>query len=358
MMRTVAISKASRPATIKEVAHMSGVSTATVSYVLNDGPRAVLPETKARVLEAITQLQYHPSTVARSMTRKRLNCLGIVLSTPHPTLMIDPYFSGVLHGIVQTATKQHQNIMLYSGLEWRGAAESLPAYRDRRVDGLILVAPYTDSDIIPALAAAGLPFVCISISPTDRTVMSVDVDNCVGARLATEHLLELGHRRIACLGGPANSPSAPTRRQGYLEAITAAGIVPDASLMCEGPYHESWGFRGTQQLLDLPQPPTAIFAGNDSVALGAYHACAEAGVCVPGQMSIVGFDDTTLAEHMTPPLTTVQQPLTQMGSLAATLLLDYLKGVTPSQTQSILPTSLVVRSSTSLALIHSQGELN
>jgi len=314
---------AAKLATIKDVARASGVSTATVSYVLNNGPRRVVPATRARVEAAIAKLQYHPSTMARGLGQKRLDCLGVVFPQPHPGLVADSYFSAVLDGIIHVATERHQNVTLYTGLEWLGSA-SLPAFRDRRVDGLLLVATLTDSDIVPALTEAGLPFVLINGTSSDARVSRVDIDNGEAARQVVAHLAGLGHRRIALLGGQPNSPSTAPRRAGFLAAMQSFGLPIDDALILEGAYTREWGHAGMAHLLSLAEPPTAVFAGGDGIAAGAYRACADAGVSIPGRMSLVGFDDAAYARDLTPPLTTVHHPLTQIGATAATVLLDRL----------------------------------
>lgn len=335
-------------ATIKDVARASGVSTATVSYVLNNGPRRVVPATRARVQAAIDSLQYHPSTMARGMGQKRLDCLGVVFPQPHPGLVADSYFSAVLDGIIQTATERRQNVTLYTGLEWNGAG-SLPAFRDRRVDGLLLIATLTDSGIVPALSDAGLPFVLINSASPDPRVSQVDIDNAEAARLVVSHLAGLGHTRIALLGGQPNSPSTAPRRTGFLAAMQEYGLEVEDGLLLEGSYDRDWGRAGMARLLALDVPPTAVFAGGDGIAAGAYTACADAGVAVPHQMSIVGFDDAPYAQHLAPPLTTVRHPLTQIGATAATVLLDRLDAAKETDLSGIrisLHGELIVRGST------------
>ncbi len=339
-----------KAATIKDVARASGVSTATVSYVLNNGPRRVVPATRARVQAAIDSLQYHPSTMARGLGRKRLDCLGVVFPQPNPGLVADSYFGAVLDGIIQAATERRQNVTLYTGLEWSGA-ESLPAFRDRRVDGLLLVATLTDSSLVPALTEAGLPFVLINGTSLDPRVSQVDIDNAEAVRQVVAHLAGLGHSRIALLGGQANSPSTAPRRAGFVAAMQEFGLPVDLTLMLEGAYTREWGHAGMKRLLTLPAPPTAVFAGGDGIAAGAYTACAEAGVSVPHHMSLVGFDDAPYAKDLVPALTTVRHPLTQIGATAATMLLDRLDdGKGPdtdlSGVQISLHGELIVRGST------------
>lgn len=342
---------ATKSATIKDVARASGVSTATVSYVLNNGPRRVVPATRARVQAAIDSLQYHPSTMARGMGQKRLDCLGVVFPQPNPGLVADSYFGAVLDGIIQTATERRQNITLYTGLEWNGAG-SLPAFRDRRVDGLLLVATLTDSGLVPALTEAGLPFVLINGSSPDPRVSQVDINNAEAARQVVAHLAELGHTRIALLGGQPNSPSTAPRRAGFVAAMQEFGLAVDPALLLEGAYTREWGRAGMTRLLKLPTPPTAVFAGGDGIAAGAYTACAEAGMSIPEQISLVGFDDAPYAKDLVPALTTVRHPLTQIGATAATVLLDRLAPQNAdnelSGVQISLQGELIVRGSTAV----------
>ncbi|MGI4791673.1 MAG: LacI family DNA-binding transcriptional regulator [Janthinobacterium lividum] len=337
-------------ATIKDVAQASGVSTATVSYVLNNGPKRVVPATRARVQAAIDKLQYYPSTMARGLGQKRLDCLGVVFPQPNPGLVSDSYFSAILDGIIQIATERRQNVTLYTGLEWQGV-ESLPAFRDRRVDGLLLVAVLTDSEMVPALTEAGLPFVLINGTSPDPRVSSVDIDNIEASGQAVRHLAELGHRRIALLGGQPNSPSSAPRRAGFLQAMQELGLPVDDSLLLEGFYTREWGRKGMARLLSLPEPPTAVFAGGDGIAAGAYLACTDAGISIPHQMSIVGFDDAPYARELLPALTTVRHPLMKIGYTAATVLLDRLDKAADdvlSGEQVVLCGELVVRGSTAV----------
>jgi DNA-binding LacI/PurR family transcriptional regulator len=336
-----------KPATIKDVAQESGVSTATVSYVLNNGPRRVDPGTRQRVLGVMERLQYHPSTMARGMSRKHLDCIGVVFPQPYPRLVADSYFSDILDGIIHVATERGQNVTLYTGLEWRGQA-SLPAFRDRRVDGLLLIAPLTDSGIVPALIETSVPFVLIDSTSENAQINSVDIDNADAALQVVGHLAALGHRRIALLGGQANSPSTRPRRLGFEQAMAQHGLTLDPALMIEGTYTREWGCEGMGRLLDLPNPPTAVFAGGDGIAAGAYQACTDRGLSVPEDLSVVGFDDAPYARTLTPPMTTVHHPLTRIGATAATLLLDCLQcpGDDCPATQIVLPTDLIVREST------------
>ncbi len=338
--------------TITDVARDSGVSIATVSYVINNGPRKVDLETKARIEASMERLRYYPNTIARAMANKRLNSIGVVFPHPYPSLFTVPYFISITDGIVQECAKRHQNVMLYTGLEWNGS-DSLPAFRDRRVDGLLLIAMLTDSTIVPSLVEAGLQFVQINGRVTDTAVSNVDIDNSSAVRGVIAHLAGLGHRRIALLGGQSNSPSTQPRRDGYLQGMREHGLSVDPALVLEGTYDREWGREGMARLLAADDPPTAVFAGGDGIAEGVYDVCRRAGVRIPEDLSVVGFDDTPAASHLEPPLTSVRQPLAQMGSAAAAALLDQLDADVPEGSraarQIVLPTEMIVRASTMAA---------
>lgn len=334
-------------ATIKDIARESGVSTATVSYVLNNGPRNVEPQTRARVLTAMKRLHYHPSTVARGLARKRLDTLGVVLGNPEPNLVTNPYYSAVLDGIIRAATALKQNVTLYTGLEWQGEAESLPAFLDRRVDGLLLMHP--NEEMVEALANTQMQCVLINRTTGNARVTSVDIDNRAAAAEAVAHLLHLGHRRIGVVGGHSHSIDQSARVEGYRAALDAAGIAFDAALVRNGYFHPDWGREGMRQMLSLSEKPTAIFCGNDLIAAGVYQTAEENGLRIPDDLSVVGFDDTMPSTHLRPPLTTVHQPLGEIGSTATRLLVEKISAASPESVEVkkiILPTELIVRGST------------
>lgn len=336
-------------ATIYDVAKESGVSLATVSNVINNGSRPVKPETRQRILDAIEKLNYHPSAVARGLARQRTGTIGIMFGVVESSaIVINAYSAAVLQAVLAEAAEAGYNVT-HLTTPWRGAQESLRAFRDGRTDGNLVIAPPSDSDLLPALASLNLPLVAVSAPPGLASLPNVDVDDEEGTRQAMGHLISLGHRRIGHICGPENLPSALVRRQGYLEALSGAGVEPRPEYLLPGAYSPEAGYAGARQLLSLAEPPTAIFAANDEVALGVLDAAREMGISIPGQLSLVGVDDRPVSALVTPPLTTVRQPFEEIGRRATRLLVDLIagEGVAPA-TERFAP-RLVVRGSTTTA---------
>jgi LacI family transcriptional regulator len=335
-------------ATIRDVAKQSGVSVATVSYVLNDGPRPVRPETRQRVLEVMHRLNYHPNAMARGLVRRRMHTLGVLFGLVEPEIVTNPYAAAVLQGILASAADLGYNITLFPQ-PWKDAPHSAAAFRDRRNDGVLVVAPVEGSDMVPSLAALGLPLVVVSAPSPVAGVPSVDVDNALGARLATEHLLSLGHTRIAHLGGDTVHHSVSVRQESFRATLAEVGVPLPPEYLVQGTYDPTYLRTLARNLLALPKPPTAIFAGNDMIAFAVMEVAREESIAVPEQLSVVGFDDIATASLVTPPLTTIRQPLATLGSRAVRLLAQRVEGsddAPPVPPQTLETPTLVVRSTT------------
>ncbi len=331
--------------TIKDVARASGVSTATVSYVLN-GTRALPPETQERVRRVVRELNYHPSAVAQGLNHKRLNTLGLLFGVvDSPGLVADPYASGVLQGVLAAATQAGYNVTFITE-PWRTAAASAPRFLDGRTDGVLVVAPDTDADIVPGLAALDLPLVTVSFDGTPHGVPSVDVDNARGAEMALLHLLGLGHRRIAHLSGPPSLYSSVIRCRQFREMLHGAGIQTPGEYLIASDYGAADSYAQARRLLAGPEPPTAIFAANDAIALAVLAAARDACVPVPGRLSVVGFDDVSAGAVVRPALTTVHQPLAALGQTATRLLVRRMAGETVPGEITLLEPTLIVRETT------------
>ena len=332
--------------TIKDIARACNVSTATVSYVIN-GKNTLLPETRERVMRTMREMNYHPSAIARGLTNKRMNTLGILFHNVGSEIAIwHPYTSGILQGVLAAAAQEGYNITIFTEL-WRCAEASLPKMRDQRTDGIILVAPPFDADILPSLASAGLKVVTVSSESSAFGMPSVDVDNAAGIHLAVQHLRALGHRRIAFLSGQPNLFSAMVRLTAFQAALQAANLLVPPEYLVTSSYEDTAVvYKQAQHLLSLQSPPTAIVAGNDQIAIAALQAARDFGIAVPAQLSVIGFDDIPDAAMTRPGLTTVKQPLREVGTAAARLLLRMLSGeLVPAECQLIEPL-LVVRGTT------------
>ncbi len=306
-------------------------------------------ETRQRVLAAARRLNYQPNAMARGLVRRRMNVLGVLFHVPARAIITDPYASTLLQGILTTAAATGYSVTL-SPEPWRDAPQSAALLHERHTDGILAIAPHTDSDMLPSLVARGMPLVAIAAPADAPGVIVVDVDNDKGARLATRHLLSLGHRRIAHLMGNQNEASAQARLAGFLATLAEAGISAPPAYIAACRYKGRISYDETRRLLALPEPPTALFAGNDNIALEAMEAARDAGVCVPEQLSIVGFDDIPTASLVTPPLTTVRQPLARIGETAARLLVARVEGKpVPPPTTHLLEPEIIIRGTTAAA---------
>ena len=334
----------SRP-TIRDVARVCDVSVATVSYVIS-GTRVLKQETRDRVLKAMEEMDYHPNAVARGLVSKKVHTLGVHCSVVSADqVLTNPYASGILGGILKRAQQEGFDVTIFTN-RWRDMRSSAPALRDGRTDGLIVLAPALDCDMLPGLAKLGMPIVGIA-AQEQRDVITVDVDNYAGARLAATHLIELGHRRIAAILGNDDLASFAPRRQGFVDALGAANIPLDPAWLMTSRFDGSLAPDQTRGLLRGQQRPTAICAGNDTIAIAVIETALAQGIRVPAQLSVVGFDDLPMASIIQPNLTTVRQPTTEIGARAASLLIERLREKTNSGAQAqLLRPELIVRDST------------
>ena len=303
-----------------------------------------------RVLEVVRQLNYHPNGMARGLARRRADTLGVIFPCVEPGIVTNTYAFGILQGILTAADELGFNVTLLT--ESNEGSRSEAGIRDGRTDGLLVVAPHIDSVLTARIVALRIPVVGISVAWQYPGVPTVDVDNIEGARLATRHLLALGHTRIAHLTGDLNLVSGRDRCRGFLEALDEAGLVGRERPLIEGSYasldRES-NKANVRLALDRPGRPTAIFAANDSLAIAAGEAARDLGLEVPDDLSIVGFDDIPSAALVTPPLTSVRQPVSEIGREAARLLAARILGEAAPEGPLLLKPELVLRGSTAAA---------
>jgi len=266
-------------------------------------------------------MNYHPNATAQRLAGRRMNTLGVLFGEIESDILTNPYAAMVLQGIVSEAAKAHYNVTVFT-LRWESAEVSALALRDGRTDGVLVVAPRIDSDVVSGLSALCIPIVCLSGPSGVAGVPFVDVDNARGARLATEHLLSLGHTRIAHIGGEEHHSDVLMRRTAFLRTMTSAGVPVEPDYLPEGTYHWAQATENVRRLLTRPKPPTAIFAANDTLAILVLETARSLRLRVPEDLSIVGFDDMAMASIVSPALTTVRQPLREIGARAARLLVD------------------------------------
>jgi LacI family transcriptional regulator len=326
---------------IKEVARQAGVSVATVSRVFS-GKGPVQEETKRRVLEVAGRLRYVPHAGARSLTTQRTGTLGVLLPD-----LYGEFFSEVIRGIDLAARRGGYHVLVSSSHSDRSEVEAVLRALRGRVDGLIVMSPEADAEALEANipgGANGLPIVLLNCRADGSAFDAINVDNHGGALAMTRHLLGLGHRRIAFVKGAPGNHDARERLRGFREAMEAAGASPDLTL--DGDFGEQSGYRAGAALLALSPRPTAVFAANDAMAIGVLSAFQEAGVRVPEDAAVAGFDDIPIARFLTPPLTSVRVGIAELSARAMERLLAALEEGKPLEPRhEILPTSLVVRGS-------------
>lgn len=322
--------------TLEQVAEAAGVSAATVSRILN-GTATVSDDKRAAVDAAIARLGFVPNPVARGLAGGRTLSIGVVAQT-----IDSPFFGGALRGIETTLDAAGYSPLYVSG-HWSVAHEQrcIDTLRARRVDGVILLAARIGDGALAALAQH-CPVVVTGRRLQAPQLWAMDFDNAEGARLATEHLLQLGHRRIAFICGDLKHPDGKARLRGHRLALKAAGV--DEALVLPGDFTEASGLAAVQQALAAGQRFSAVFAANDQMAFGAGLALHRAGLRVPQDVSLVGFDDLAGALYTLPPLTSVHHPVQELGQMAASAMLQLLAGAQPAL--AMPGPRLIVREST------------
>jgi LacI family transcriptional regulator len=327
------------------VAKLAGVSRTTVSFVLNDVPGVkISQETRRRVIEAARELDYYPTAAARSLASGKTHRVGLILGEGQDRLGADAFLPAFLQGI--TASLHRRDYLLVVQL-----AEDVPTHeayarliREQQVDGLILSGPRSDDPLLPQLAEEGFPLL-LHGQASGYGLPCVDVDNRAGAYQAVSHLIGLGHRRIGLISNaPLSYSGTQERFAGYRLALSEHSLQYDPTLVGTAAFLPEAGLAAMQQLLDLPERPSALFAASDVVALGAMSAIHKAGLQIPEDIAVVGFDDIFLAAHAYPPLTTVRVPAYGLGWTTAEVLIALIEG--DEEVSSVtLETELVIRDS-------------
>jgi DNA-binding LacI/PurR family transcriptional regulator len=336
--------------TIRDVAREAGVSTATVSYVLNES-RPVGSETRERVLQAVQELGYCPSVIAQGLQARESRIIGYSWQ-PAPANQFNPILEKFIHSVAEATARHGYHVLTFPYPEPSNEVDVYRAMAESgRVDGFVLPNTRFDDQRIRYLLERGFPFVAFGRSNPEWDFPWVDVDGADGVRQAIAHLLELGHRRIACLGWLDRDPVGQDRLTGYQRSMADAGLAVDPAWTArvDNDYFEA--YEATQNWMNLSRErlPTAVVAFSDLIAIGVMNAAADAGLTVGRDLAVVGFDDAPVAGYLRPPLTSLRQPIGEVGERAVTMLIDLVRGGTPAPSEVLLKPSLIVRDSTALS---------
>ena len=326
--------------TIKQVALKAGVSIATVSRVLNDvGP--VDERTRERVRNVAREMHYFPNALGRSLSRRRTDGIGLLLPD-----LFGEFFSEVIRGADQTAQQNHYHLVVSSSHANRAEIESALRMMRGRVDGLVVMSPNIEGHLLRANLPHSLPIVLLNCVVTEDDFDSLNVDNEGGAYQMVRHLVNHGHRRIAIITGSGGNFEASERLRGYRRALEHGGADLDGSLEIEGTFSEASGYDAIRTILALPGRPTAIFASNDAMAVGALSGLRDAGMRVPDDMALAGFDDVPVARYLTPTLTSVHVSISDLGVHAIRRLIHAVREKNAHVRQhALVTTTLALRES-------------
>jgi len=334
-----------RSATLEEVARMAGVSRATASRVVNGSPR-VSGDVRRSVESAIEQLGYVPNRAARSLVTRRSGSIGVVITEPSGRLFSDPFFPRLLRGVSAHLSARDLQVVLLMPDTTGDSVRTSDYLAAGHVDGALLVSLHGDDPLLGRLEAAHIPTVVVGRPMRDGATSYVDVDNRGGARTAVAHLVDGGRRVIAAINGPTDMVAARDRLAGYRDAIVEAGLgVPSADLTADADFTQDGGAAAMRRLLAARPDIDGVFAASDLMAAGAMSVLDAAGRTVPGDVAIVGYDDSPVASTARPPLTSVRQPIEEMGQEAVRLLLELVEGPDRAARRVILATDLIRRAS-------------
>jgi LacI family transcriptional regulator len=327
---------------LEQIAKLSGVSRSTVSRVINNDPN-VSTFTRQNVLHFVNLAHYVPNATARSLAVGRTHVIGLIVPIGVSTIFTDPNFCTLVQGVSSACSAHDHTVMLWLADPEHECEQVRQLMYSCSIDGVIVASPLVNDVIVQTLMHGNLPFVLVGRPSAAAKISYVDVDHGRGAHDAVRHLLRQGHRRIATITGPQTMSTGVERLAGYQGALREHGLRINPNLIVDGGFTEAEGYWAMQQL--LPQRPEAVFAANDAMALGALRAIRDAGLRVPQDISLVGFDDIPLVALTDPALTTVRQPLHGVGRVAVESLIELIDQPQAAPRQTLLPTELVIRSS-------------
>ncbi|MBA0036445.1 ribose operon transcriptional repressor RbsR [Pantoea sp. BIGb0393] len=328
-------------ATMKDVARLAGVSTSTVSHVINNN-RFVSEQVREKVDQAIRELNYAPSALARSLKLKQTRTIGMLL-----TASSNPFYSEVVRGVENSCYERGYSLILCNteGDEER-MNRSLETLMQKRVDGLLMMCTETHLPSAEILNRyPSVPMVMMDWAPFEGRGDIIQDNALLGGELATQHLIDRGYTRIACIAGPQDKTPARLRLEGFHKAMANRGLSVPPGYVVDGDFEFQGGFNAMNQLLALDALPEAVFTSNDAMAVGVYHALFQAGLRVPQDIAVMGYDNIELARYLTPPLSTIHQPKDELGELAIDTLIHRMSDPDASQQTLVLTPELVERGS-------------
>ncbi|MFZ6757434.1 LacI family DNA-binding transcriptional regulator [Undibacterium sp. Ji50W] len=326
---------------LSEVAKIAGVSPITASRAIR-GVGYVSEEARARIMEAAAQLNYTPDMLARRMRGDKSNLIGV---------FVNNYGSLVLHEIIKAITQEARrkgfDLIVFNAERFdRPGRIETSNMLSQLCDGLLLLLPNASDGYLDLIDKQGFPCVLVNFDARQMNMPIVVAENRNGARMAVEHLLGLGHRRIGFVAGTAGTGQSAEREKGYVDAMLAAGLSVDPALIAQGQFMQSGGYSATETLLSLAVPPTAIFCANDEMAFGAIDAISSKGLKVPDDVSVIGFDDIPTASYVFPTLTTMRQPFIEMANRAVSEVVEIIQGREIKAAKIAFPMDIVIRNST------------
>ena len=326
---------------MKDVARLAGVSTSTVSHVINNN-RFVSDSVRDKVMAAVEQLNYAPSALARSLKLNQTRTIGMLVTASN-----NPFYAEVVRGVERSCYERGYSLILCNTEEDAARMNrSMETLLQKRVDGLLLMCTENHRPSQDALSRyPSLPIVMMDWAPFDGDSDLIQDNSLLGGDMATQYLIDRGHTRIACIAGPLDKTPSRLRLEGYHAAMARAGLDVAEGYVITSDFEFGGGFTAMQQLLALTPRPQAVFVGNDAMAVGAYQALYQSGLRIPQDMALVGYDDIELARYMTPPLTTIHQPKDELGELAIDVLIHRMADPGQKQQRVQLTPELVVRGS-------------